>query len=91
VIDMTNNSMNPQRRIVRVLFLACLMIPALTLSVGEAAAVIPDLTYDATCRATAGPVEVYCNSTGPGACGAAAYASARGDSGAGCFAADYPQ
>lgn len=74
----------------RMLKVALLAALALT---GAATGALP-LASAAECTASVGGEEgvyVYCRSNGPGTCGAAAFASASGSSGAGCVVADYPQ
>lgn len=73
-------------RMLKVALITCLAFT------GAALAAVP-LASAAECEAGYGGdngLWVRCKSNGPGACGAAAYASATGSSGAGCFAADYP-
>lgn len=65
-----------------------LLLTGLALT-GIAMGAVP-MAEAAYCSAHAGPAYVECYSNGPGACGAAAWAGASGQSGAGCMAADYP-
>lgn len=73
-------------RMLKVAMFSCLILT------GVAMGAMP-IASAAQCSAGVGGeggVYVHCRSDGDGACGAAAYAAANGSSGAGCFAADYP-